>query len=228
MKVSGMDYAKLSANAALEASFVDTVKTVIVDSSGGGVAKEDVSLKLSAGSVVVNATISLRTGDAGTTGDAANSVQSTLSDAANAIASSVTTLVQQLEGVDAVTTGTIATSTPVLSLQPRGTSLQKEAQEQALEARKAKKEASKAKTEARQVTEGLQAKLLKARKEANDANDLVEKLSEELEEEKANREENAQEAAKTMERVQSKLSEAIRGTRGGEGEQGGERPGGCQ
>jgi len=104
MKVENVDYAKLQQSPTLLNAFTTSVTKAIADAAGPNIKEEHVSVKLSAGSVVVEATITPPAGvDVST-------VESALTSKSTALAETVTNSVKALPGIDAVSTGPISVS----------------------------------------------------------------------------------------------------------------------
>jgi hypothetical protein len=101
MTVQNVDYSRLSLDTALQGQFVDTLTAVVVKHCGVGVVASDVSLKLAAGSVMVQATVVTPGGIEPT------SIRDSLDDACTAgtMAADFQAGVQALQGIAAVTTG---------------------------------------------------------------------------------------------------------------------------
>merc|ERR1711966_51669 len=107
MTVQGVQYAELQQNPTLLSSFTDTIKQTLADAAGPQITKENVEVKLSSGSVVVDATIQPPPKIF------VSGLETTLANAG--IESSVATSVKAVPGISAVTKGAISVSGVKLS-----------------------------------------------------------------------------------------------------------------
>jgi len=104
MTVKNVEYSKLKQNSALLAKFSTAVKQGVAEAAGPDVQEEHVSLKLSAGSVVVEASITLPPQVKAAT------LKASLAKSPGTMAKSVTKSVTAVAGISAVTSGTVSVS----------------------------------------------------------------------------------------------------------------------
>merc|ERR1719162_1172384 len=106
--VANVNYDDLIANAAVKAAFEDGIKTSVAAQAGNSVTKDHVSLVLSAGSVKVQATVTV---PAGADVSTLSTTLTTLS-ASGAFATAVATSVQAVPNIGTVSSGAITATAP--------------------------------------------------------------------------------------------------------------------
>merc|ERR1719247_770950 len=100
MKVLNVNYVSLHANTDMRAQFVQNVKEAIIFESGAGIAQEDVQVHLSAGSVIVQASIE-------PSSSAMSSLILTRLEASTTLTKTVVDQVSSVPGISSITSGSI-------------------------------------------------------------------------------------------------------------------------
>merc|ERR1719162_723624 len=106
--VANVNYDDLIANAAVKAAFEDGIKTSVAAQAGNSVTKDHVSVVLSAGSVKVQATVTVPDGADVSTLDTTLTTRAGSGVFATAVAASV----QAVDGISTVSSGAITASAP--------------------------------------------------------------------------------------------------------------------
>jgi hypothetical protein len=114
LTVENVDYAKLAQDSSLLKQFSDAVKSALAAAAGPYVNEEHVKLRLSSGSVIVEATITPPAAVSAT------NLKASLAASTGSLGEGVTMKVAAVPGISAVTTGTISTSGVQVTLQPIG------------------------------------------------------------------------------------------------------------